>query len=235
MGLQLAGRYGTYQFFSHLTRFCSRTFIPIEYPELKTSAGQNTDKDLVLEFFFHGRGVPEQKTTLGMFRSLLWQLCNAEPSIKSQVASIFAQKTETQGKVNEDWDWHVEEVRRIFTKSLGEVASKRKVMLFVDGLDEAGTEDARNLANYFNDLSTELLSKDASAKICISCRHYPVLNTKVSLEIYVEEENRQDIKIYVHNNIATRVQDESIHGLPKDFELISEEISRRAAVIFQWG
>jgi hypothetical protein len=48
--------------------------------------------------------MPEQKTAPGMFRALLHQFCLVEPSIKTEVAPIFAEKSETQGNFKEDWD-----------------------------------------------------------------------------------------------------------------------------------
>lgn len=166
-----------------------------------------------------------------MFRSLLWQLCKSESSVKSHLATVFADKTESQGKVNRDWDWHVEELKDIFTACLGQVASEKTVMLFVDALDEAGTDQATDLATYFNHLSSKLLSQNSRAKICISCRHYPVLTSKVSLDIYVEQENHNDIETYVSDKLGTAVA----QRFPDDPNSISKDIAKRAVGIFQWG
>ncbi len=96
-----------------------------------------------------------------MFRALLHQLCLVEPSVILKVSSFLADKSETQGNFKEDWDWHVKEVKSIFTRSLIEVASMRRAMLFVDALNETGAVEANDLAEYFNDLSSKLLAKKA--------------------------------------------------------------------------
>jgi hypothetical protein len=164
-----------------------------------------------------------------MFRSLLHQLCT-EPSVLSYITSIFAGRTETRGKIHGKWDWHVEELKGFFTKCLLEIALEKEVMLFVDALDEAGADQPRDLAAYFKALSCNLLAKNTAARICISCRHYPVIAAKTSLDIYVEQENHIDIEAYVRNGLG-KISWE----LSEDRDVLSQDISRRAVGIFQWG
>src|SRR4051812_12638145 len=43
------------------------------------------DRTLALDFFFHGRGTPLQKTQIGMFRSLLHQIFTLDPSVRAPI------------------------------------------------------------------------------------------------------------------------------------------------------
>lgn len=198
-------------------------------------SGRNVP-DLVLDFFFHARGAELQRNESGMFRSLLHQLCLADNVIKSDVAAIFAQMTEEQGEFGEKWDWHPKKLRQIFTNSLIKTALRRQVILFVDALDEAGENTAKDLARYFNALASQLLDKKLCAKICISARHHPILSIKISKDIFVERHNRADIQTYVRGKFgeASRaLMDVSIS--PDDCETLAYNIGERAEGIFQWG
>ncbi|CZR66003.1 uncharacterized protein PAC_15903 [Phialocephala subalpina] len=199
------------------------------------SKGQAQENDLALEFFFHARGAPLQKTGLGMFRCLLHQLCCADSSTLSNVTSIFAEKTDTQGKVEVKWDWHEEELKQIFTQLLVKVASRKQITVFIDALDEAGSENAKRLVEYFNALSAEIVMRKASAKICISCRHYPILTLKVSLDIHVEQENHGDIESYVHHELFKLAHISNRLIEPLECEAFSKDITRRALGVFQWA
>jgi ankyrin repeat domain-containing protein 50 len=48
--------------------------------------------DLSLEFFFHGRGAALQKTSIGMFRSLLHQLYTKDKSSRDSIRKAFHDK-----------------------------------------------------------------------------------------------------------------------------------------------
>ncbi|RFU77499.1 nacht and ankyrin domain containing [Trichoderma arundinaceum] len=55
-------------------------------------ASSARDSDLVLSFFFHGRGDELQKTPLGFFRSLLHQVLKQVPEALSDLVASFEQK-----------------------------------------------------------------------------------------------------------------------------------------------
>ncbi|KAG8409181.1 hypothetical protein J3459_017669 [Metarhizium acridum] len=74
---------------------------------LKKAAGRpgTGDNPLILSFFFHGRGTELQKTPLGFYRSLLYQL-REMPDALSDVVDTFKQRCETVGRAGEKWQWH---------------------------------------------------------------------------------------------------------------------------------
>jgi ABC-type molybdenum transport system ATPase subunit/photorepair protein PhrA len=49
-------------------------------------------KVLTLSFFFHGRGEELQRSPLGMYRSLLYQVLKQEPASLSQLVETFKSK-----------------------------------------------------------------------------------------------------------------------------------------------
>ena len=181
--------------------------------------------DIVLSFFFHGRGNEFQKTPLGLYRSLLHQLLSEAPSTLSDLVHAFDKNQRQKGTVGEKWQWHHNELRTFFTTSLQKVPESRSVWLFVDALDECGEENAVKLFEWLEDL----VSVSSQTRICVACRHYPVLDANCELKICPEEENQQDIDTYVRARISTkRSPDLASSSIPN-------LIVRRASGLFMWA
>ena len=183
---------------------------------------------LILSFFFHGRGSELQKTPLGLFRSLLYQLLSRVPSALSGLVARFQQQCETIGKPGKKWQWHLRELQRFFELSLLEVLKARAVWLFVDALDECGKENAVKLVKDFKSLLQGLPSSDSKEfRICFTCRHYPILDLDGAFEVRVEDENRKDI--------ATFVQHELSSFRERILSTILDLITERAEGVFLWA
>ncbi|KAH7112235.1 hypothetical protein B0J13DRAFT_659322 [Dactylonectria estremocensis] len=137
---------------------------------------------LILSFFFHGRGSELQKTPLGLFRSLLHQLLRQLPEALT--------------------DLHPRELPRLLESSLPKVLGTRPVWLFVDALDECGQKNAGKLVRVFKSLLQGLPSTSSQFHICFTCRHYPILDQACRFKICLEDENGQDISIYVRAQLS---------------------------------
>ncbi|KAL6406195.1 hypothetical protein AUP68_10363 [Ilyonectria robusta] len=160
------------------------------------------ESDLILSFFFHGRGVDLQRTPLGLFRSLLHQILRQVPDALQDLVATFQQRCETVGKLSKKWQWHPRELLRVFESSLPKVLQTRPVWLFVDALDECGQKNAVNLVREFKSLLQRLPSTGSQFHICFTCRHYPILDQACQFEICFEDENRQDISTYVRAQLS---------------------------------
>ncbi|OWT42488.1 ankyrin repeats (3 copies) domain-containing protein [Pochonia chlamydosporia 170] len=181
----------------------------------------------ILSFFFHGRGSELQKTQLGLFRSLLYQLREI-PEALSHVVDAFRQRCETVGKPGEKWSWHPVELRNFFKSSILKALKTRPLWLFIDALDECGEENARSLVREFTSLQNRFLSTELKDfHICFTCRHYPILDLDDSLEICVENENSLDISTFVRGQLSTFHEQvpSTIPGL----------ITKRANGVFLWA
>jgi hypothetical protein len=107
------------------------------------------DSDLVLSFFFHGRGGDLQKTPLGFFRSLLHQILKEMPDSLPDLVNSFENKCREIGEYSEKWQWHPKELWLAFESSLLKLLESRSVWLFVDALDECGEGNAKDLVQRF--------------------------------------------------------------------------------------
>lgn len=191
-------------------------------------------RQLVLNFFFHGRGSPLQKTPEGMFRELLYQLYYQASPIREKLRKSFAQKNWPSQSEN-DCVWTEDELRDWLSDNIVQVAKSQPIAIFVDALDEAGDENARILINYFDDMKKKVSRDGGSLSICVSCRHYPNVSLSDGFEINVETHNMRDIAVYVHTVLDEKVRiwdndPVAIEGRAK----MEEAIVKKSLGVFQW-
>ena len=192
-----------------------------------------TEHDVRLEFFFHGRGTELQKTPVGMFRSLLHQLLKFVPSVRTSMHQAFEEK-QLFGETGNSWEWQFEELQNLFLNAAVSAAGSRKVTIFVDALDEARPEARSDLVTFFHDLSNSVGLVDGTLKICISCRHYPLVGITPSLEICVEKHNHCDILSYINGKLRLIMESEPITTESIALHDLANEIATRASGVFQW-
>ncbi|KAI4862015.1 hypothetical protein F4820DRAFT_39340 [Hypoxylon rubiginosum] len=161
-----------------------------------------TSSDLVISFFFHDRGDDLQKTPLGFFRSVIHQVLSQVPIALSDLVHEFQRRREQIGKPGQQWQWHERELQDFFKLSLSNALKTRPVWLFVDALDECGKENAVKLFQWFKTLLQTLPNTNLQCHICVTCRHYPVLDRDCPFEICPEHENAQDISTYVQGQFS---------------------------------
>ncbi|KAF5698450.1 ankyrin repeat-containing protein [Fusarium mundagurra] len=183
------------------------------------------DAAVFLSFFFHRRGVELQRTPAGLFRSLLYQLLKQAPDILKDIVAIFEQRCEERGKHGEKWRWHPGELRRLFISSVPKVLETRKIILFVDALDECDRHSARELAVDLKNLSQSFPDLKPF-QTCFTCRHYPqILTLDNEWTIILDAENENDIKIFVQSYLYQEPMGPAIGSL----------ISQRARGVFMWA
>ncbi|RDW73010.1 hypothetical protein BP6252_06917 [Coleophoma cylindrospora] len=191
------------------------------------------ERGLSLDFFFHRRGVELQKTMTGMLRSFLCQIYTKVPMTRKIIIRPFQEKR-ILGEAGTAWQWQPKELRDLFIETVVMAATSMKMTIFVDALDEAGEEGARELASLFHLLNDRLDQAQGTAKICISCRHYPIVATIPGLEIWVENYNSPDIALYVRDTLHISIPREfdSTSTAIKDLE---SDIVDKSLGVFQWA
>lgn len=186
-------------------------------------------KQYVLSFFIHGRGTPLQKTLLGLYRSLLHQLCCCVRHVCGDLFQAFRKRQKERGNVEGKWDWMRGEVRLAFISGLTEASKTNSFAILVDGLDEAGEDDAIQIVDDFRQILRQSGTSGGNLHISFACRHYPGIVLDGGATICIEQHNADDIKTFVRDKVK---------GVPKlDFEqqeTLARHISSRSSGIFQW-
>jgi len=195
--------------------------------------GSPSQPDLRLEFFFHGRGEKLQKTSIGMFRSLVYQMFIRDRSIREPLRHLFNDKVK-YGDVGTGWEWQPLELQSLLSDAILMAAKSRKVTIFIDALDEAGP-DAPAIIKFFHVLNDKIGETRSTAKICISCRHYPITAKIPGLDVVVENHNQDDISKYVRATLQSEVRREPGDLDSETWRELEEKIIMKAAGIFQWA
>ena len=188
---------------------------------LETAERENTQGIALASFFFHGRGVPMQKTRLGLFRSLLYQILQKSRDLLSELTSLYIYRCETVGNFTEKWDWDNRTLQSFFKQNVVNVARTHPIRIYIDALDECGEHLATELVEFFRFFAVPIA-------ICFSCRHYPFVALEGGNEVCVEHKNKQDIENYINDKINTHIQRVDIA------QVIRDELVYRSNGNFQW-
>ncbi|KAL8365058.1 hypothetical protein RB595_004057 [Gaeumannomyces hyphopodioides] len=180
---------------------------------------------LAFSFFIHGRGHELQRTPLGLFRSLLYQILSTVPGALRDLIDSFEHKQKTVGEPGEKWQWSLQPLQAFLKSSLPRILERFPVILFIDALDECGSEPACDLIDYLHNLLETLPSTKSQFGVCFSCRHYPILELDGGSTIQLETENNADISLYVRGRFSRRHPGAHIERL----------ISDRAQGVFMWA
>lgn len=177
-------------------------------------------------------GAPNYKRLQPACRALLYQLYTKVPLIRSAVRKAYEEK-KVYGTSRE---WQRRELEDLFSRAVILASKSRSITIFGDALDEAGRVVAAELAAYFHSLNDRFAAEHASTRICISCRHYPILTADASLEICVEDENYDDIAMYVKHELDIGIPKHETMTLTADHgQTLEKSIAERAKGVFQWA
>ncbi|KAM0149837.1 hypothetical protein ACHAQE_009220 [Botrytis cinerea] len=193
-------------------------------------------RHLLLNFFFHGRGVPLQRSPEGMYRELMYQLYSQASPIREKLRKSFAEK-KASGQLDNDGVWSEEELKELLFNAITWIAHSQPVVLFVDALDEAGDDNARMLIDYFDDMKKRV-SQDGdggSLRICVACRHYPNVSLSEGFEVNVENNNMSDIAFFVNAQLDARIRNWNKDRVTTEGrENIEAAIVNKSLGVFQW-
>lgn len=126
---------------------------------------------LVLSFFFNARGSDLEKSTLGLYRSLLFGLLSSDPSLLEALDDCS--RGQYLGILSGEWEQrHEPLLQQLFENAIDLLAARNKrLYCYVDALDECPENQIRDMVRYFEDLMAE--EKSHNIRVCFSSRHYP--------------------------------------------------------------
>ncbi|KAL6409850.1 Pfs, NACHT and Ankyrin domain protein [Ilyonectria robusta] len=186
----------------------------------------------VIAFFFNARGDSLERSTTGMYRSLLFQLLNTlprllevfdEPEHKDKLDDLH----ETIVSQSRHPEWHVGVLQSLLRSAITRL-DQQCLTIFVDALDECDADQVEEMVEYFEDLGLCAVSNGTRLTICFSSRHYPHIDIqygrKLSLEL--QEGHEKDIATYIQSKLKV--------GRSKTAEGIKTKLQTNAGGIFMW-
>ncbi|KAL8746358.1 MAG: hypothetical protein Q9184_007755 [Pyrenodesmia sp. 2 TL-2023] len=177
----------------------------------------------VICFFFNARGEILEKTTLGMYRTLLLQLLQELPDLQS-VLENFRLSGVHDG---DSYTWRQSDLQSLFAAAVQRLG-QRQLICFIDALDECDEDQIRDLVLFLEEIGRLTTYSQINFRACLSSRHYPYISIEKGVELTLEgqEGHVQDIANYLDSELKA--------GKGKQIKVIKEEILTRASGIFLW-
>lgn len=180
-------------------------------------------KKVVASFFFNARGDELEKSTVGMYRSLLLQLLEKLPDLQTVLDTpdliIRRQKP--------SFAWTTEILSSLLADAI-EQLGQRSFTCYIDALDECDEEQVRAMIEDFENLGQRATAVNAAVYICFSSRHYPHIDIQNGQQLILEEQrgHGHDLEEYVRMKLKA--------GTEKFVEEVRSEVLQKAAGVFMW-
>ncbi|UKZ53334.1 hypothetical protein TrVGV298_007126 [Trichoderma virens] len=195
------------------------TLMKFAYTYMKNKWKATTDA-AVISFFFNARGVHLERSTEGMYRSLLFQVIQKFPDVLHDSDHVF------QARHNQA-TWDIETLQALFTHAVTRLG-QRQITCFIDALDECDISEVENMVECFEDLGDQAAESQTKIYICFSSRHYPHIEIRNGLKLTLEDQpgHGEDLVKYVRSKLRA--------GNSKASQEVSAEILERASGVFLW-
>jgi ankyrin repeat protein len=174
-----------------------------------------------LSFFFNARGDKLEKSTIGLYRSLLVQLLNRYPQdLKWDFPSLLQNSSIDRIGAN------CELLKGLFREVL-QRENRHDLTILIDALDECNEDDVRDMIRFFQDVATQAVDEQRPLRVFFSSRHYPYITIQPSRGIIVEDQigHSKDIELYIKSELK-------VGG--GSAVMIRMEMQQRASGIFMW-
>ncbi|KAL3417967.1 PFS domain-containing protein [Phlyctema vagabunda] len=200
------------------------TLMKLLFEKAKANA-KSDPSQITLSFFFLARGTVEEKSSTGLYRSLLHQLFEMAKDLRDTVEWMTADGA----RVVQRNGWHGEALKQTLTYAVQKLGS-RSLTIFVDALDECDKSQAADMISFFEELCDCAKEAHVRLQVCFSSRHYPTIVIQKGLEVTLEDEtgHTKDIEQYIKSKL--RLGKSKL----KQAESLRSEILEKSSGIFLW-
>ncbi|KAF3074791.1 putative ankyrin repeat protein [Trichoderma lentiforme] len=198
------------------------TLMKFLFERVKTNA-KGDSLQIILSFFFLARGTAEEKSTMGLYRSLLHQLFEKVPEAQNGLEWM----TRDGAKVIQRSGWNETALKQTLAHAVRKLGN-RLLTVFVDALDECNKNQVADMVCFFEELCESAQESQVRLQVCFSSRHYPTITIAKGIEVILEAEpgHIEDIEYYIKSKLR----------LGKSAQALSlrSEILNRSSNIFLW-
>ncbi|CAH0049118.1 unnamed protein product [Clonostachys solani] len=191
---------------------------------LESSLKKKQDR-AILSFFFHARGHALEKSTAGLYRSILYQILKHDPKLK-----FILNPRRHLGHFSHEsrLEWTNELLKELIEEAIERLTSS--VVCFIDALDECKDDEVRDMVAFFERLGELAIANGVGLLVFFSSRHYPhiTLRDGIGLQINLDEQEDHDADIAEYINYELRIGDSK---LAQD---IKNEVREKASGVFMW-
>lgn len=176
--------------------------------------------ETMIYFFFNARGERPEKSTEGMFRTLLHQMVQHVPRL-SNVVGTKAVAYAQQG-------WPADLLSGLFREAVCKLGRGDRLCCYIDALDEGDEDEVRDMVSFLEELLEHVVGDDLGFSVYLASRHYPNISAKFSENFLLDSHkgHNTDISTYVSGKLTCRPA-----VLKAD---LIKEIIKRSSGVFLW-
>lgn len=180
------------------------------------------EDEIILSFFFNARGEEMERTTFGMYRSILWQLLNEVPDLQLLLNGSDVSRASPRLPSS----WTLESLQGLLSKAVKRLG-QRRLCLFIDALDECDEEQVREMIKFFEELETDV-DADGQVDICFASRPYPLIDIECGQRLELEQQagHADDLKKFINRRLQI--------GKGKLVHEVQQRLQDKANGVFMW-
>lgn len=149
----------------------------------------------VISFFFNARGGRLERSTEGCYRSLLYQMLEQVPRLRTSLR--ITNVPHRQGQ-----DWEIAVLRDGLREAVLQLRNEA-LILMIDALDECDLREVRDMVYFLDSLAASTSEHAIDFNICFASRHYPTISLRFCESLTLETEicHTEDIRRYIFKNL----------------------------------
>ncbi|KAJ3565192.1 hypothetical protein NPX13_g7590 [Xylaria arbuscula] len=171
----------------------------------------------VIFFFFNARGSEFERTTAGLYRSLITQLL-----------TFFKENELRTILPDEIPNWDVERLQGFLRCIIEVIPARHNLICYIDALDECEEDPVREMVSFFEELGRAAARTKRNVYVWFSSRHYPHISVQHSCTFILENTSGhgRDLKTYVDDKLRI--------GSSKPAREIKVNLLSKASGVFLW-
>ncbi|KPM39267.1 hypothetical protein AK830_g7298 [Neonectria ditissima] len=174
-------------------------------------------------YYFWNQGFEMQKSQVGLFQSLLYQILRRAPTLIPHICSNDRLDHER---------WEIGDLKTAFESLAKHSGLSTKLCFFIDGLDEydGEEEDVVNFLSFFS------ASTSADIKICASSRPREVFKPfqQSVCSLAVQDFTDEDMKTHVRQRLQMNEKFKALGASQPDCEEIMAQIAQQSQGVWLW-
>jgi len=191
--------------------------------------GNRGAHDQVAAFFFRADGEASEHSTLGLCQSLLYQLLPRNPEFLQRFVNLWTDRELERITAGDEGSLWEEGDLLPLLRSLITLSSGKRILIFVDALDECDEKEIRPQAFFWRDVTRYANDHGARLSVVISSRHFPAVTVQDCPEIIVEDYNNSAIAAYVKHKFQL-----GIAAAEPRWKVLRDELLKKSGGVFLW-
>lgn len=187
--------------------------------------------DLILSHFFNARGSELERSTEGMYRTLILRLLrDLSAEAIEHLELLYGSYTgdSIAGGANRSTSWPIPELVRLLKSTVEKLPNGRSVTMYIDALDECHEDEVRAMLRVFRSLVKDAWHSGQQLRVCFASRPHPDtnFNDAIFLDFSTQSKHLAGITKYIDDELSI--------GSSSLAQSIRSKLREKAAGSFMW-